>query len=569
MLDWYKRLTLLPAFEDEEQYLKAVLLRAGLLISSLVAVLIITLLIWIFGIPQTLIGWSTPILAAFFCLMNIILFIPLRRGQVRPAATIWVSVLWGLITGYLWLVAVQVNDSAAFVYPLIIFLAGLLLGGRAAILFALLCCVGVVGRVLLFELASEAISRQSHWGTAIILSAVFLLTGLLLRLAVDKLSSALRRAWLGERAQAEANRELEAARTSLATQMAEQARDLERRTRQLRVSLEFGRIAMSTRDVQTLLTQVVELMAEQLDFYHVGLFLIDAPGETGARYAVLRASNSEGGKLMLARGHRLALGKRSIVGLVAESGKPYVSPDVQQDATYFANPLLPYTRSEAALPLIIGEQVIGVLDVQSTRSNDFSAQDVGILQLWAGQLALAIQSVELSIRSQEALEAQRRAYGEISRQAWREVIGAQGQIGYLCNAQGVLSAPTDWQPEMIRVYQERQPVRSDRSTLVLPVEIRDHIEGVVRLCKEDDAGEWTEDEIALMRALTERLGVALDSARLYQETRLRAAYQQQLGEVTSRIRQTLDIETVLRTAAEQVREALGLPEVIVQLSSDK
>ncbi len=568
MLDWYKRLTLLPAFEDEEQYLKAVLLRAGLVISSLVAVLIITLLIWIFGIPQTLISWSTPILAVVFCLMSAILFIPLRRGQVRLAATIWVSVLWLLITGYLWLVAVQVNDSAAFVYPLIIFLAGLLLGGRAAILFALLCCVGVVGRVLLFKFTSEGIPLQS-WGTAIILSAVFLLTGLLLRLAVDKLSSALRRAWLGERAQAEANRELEAARALLATQMAEQARDLERRTRQLQVSLEFGRIAMSTRDVQTLLTQVVELMAKQLDFYHVGLFLIDAPGEMGARYAVLRASNSEGGKLMLARGHRLALGKRSIVGLVAESGKPYVCPDVQQDATYFANPLLPYTCSEVALPLIVGEQVIGVLDVQSTRTNDFSAQDVGILQLWAGQLALAIQSVELSIRSQEALEAQRRAYGEISRQAWREVIGAQGQIGYLCNAQGILPAPTDWQPEMIRVYQERQPVRSDRSTLVLPVEIRDHVEGVVRLCKEDDAGEWTEDEIALMRALTERLGVALDSARLYQETRLRAAYQQQLGEVTSRIRQTLDIETVLRTAAEQVREALGLPEVIVQLSSNK
>lgn len=570
MLDLYKRLTALPPFEDEEQRLRAALLRACLVSSTVVALFVVTLLILAFGVPKTWAEWSTPILAISFSMVNIILLVPLRKGRIRSTALIWLTVLGLSITGYLWLVAQQINDSAAFVYPLVIFLAGLLLGGQSAILATLFCCAGVIGQGLLFDLASHSLPfQQLYWSTVIILIAVFLLFGFLTRSAVNNLSSALQRAWQGERVQAQTNRELEAVRALLAAQMEERTRDLERRTHQVQVSIELGQIAMSVRDAQTFLDRAVELIAGRLEFYHVGIFLIETSGVAGVRYAVLRASNSEGGKLMLARGHRLEVGGQSIVGRVAERGQLYLSADVRQDTTYFANPLLPYTRSELALPLIVGEEVIGVLDVQSARPDDFSPQDVEILQLWAGQLALSIESIRSFIRSQEILDVQRRMYGEIGREAWRELIGAGGQIGYVCTAQGVLPAPTEWRPEMIRAYRERQPVHPDRSMLVLPVEIRDQIEGVVRLCKEEEDGEWTEDEIALVRALTERLGTALDSARLYQETRLRAAYQQQLGEVTSRIRQTLDIETVLRTAAEQVREALGLPEVIVQLTSSK
>ncbi|MBN1934843.1 MAG: GAF domain-containing protein [Anaerolineae bacterium] len=564
-----------PTFDDENQTRRARLLRTVLLVFGAVMMVGVPLLLVVNGLPETFIEGITIIFACVLLLLSVWLFFLLRRGRVVLAGAIFVSVLWVLITAYIWAISGLLSDGTAFIYPLIIVLSGLLLGGNAAIVFMLLSGCAVAGAVLIETLGLVSYPMTSiSWSMVVVLFSTFLLIGLLLRSAMSSLNVALERAQTNERAQIEANRQLEIIRASLEDRVAERTGVLQQRARQLEVALEVGRVAASIRNMEELFSKVTALIAERLDFYHVGIFMIDEPsGEGGLRYAVLRASNSEGGKLMLARGHRLVVGQlnaqesEGIVGHVAETGTPRIALDVGSDEVYFNNPLLPYTRSEIALPLVSGDRALGVLDVQSSKRDAFSQEDVAVLQVLADQLAVAIENAELFAQSQEALEAQRRAYGEISRQAWREAIGSQGDIGYVCSAYGVLGAADEWKPEMIQAYSQRQTIQADGATLALPIDIRDNVEGVVRLCKENDADVWTQDEIELMQSLTDQLSLALDSARLYQETQLRAAYQQQLSEVTSHIRQTLDIETVLRTAAEQVREALGLPEVVVQLTN--
>jgi two-component system NtrC family sensor kinase len=102
-------------------------------------------------------------------------------------------------------------------------------------------------------------------------------------------------------------------------------------------------------------------------------------------------------------------------------------------------------------------------------------------------------------------------------------------------------------------------------TLAAPIKVRDQIIGVLDAHKPAGAGGWSPQEIVLMETLINQLGAALESARLYRDTQSRAARERLTSEVTARIRETLDLETVLKTAVQEVRQAMGLPEVVIRL----
>ncbi|NIS83186.1 MAG: GAF domain-containing protein, partial [Anaerolineales bacterium] len=174
------------------------------------------------------------------------------------------------------------------------------------------------------------------------------------------------------------------------------------RTEQIRTASEVARDAIAIREPETLLNEVVHLISERFGFYHAGVFLVDGSGEN----AVLRAASSEGGKHMLRREHSLPVGKVGIVGYVTGTGEPRIALDVGEDAYHFANPDLPDTRSEMALPLRSGEEIIGALDVQSTEANAFTEEDLMVLQTMSDQLAVAIENARLL--EDQALLAERR-----------------------------------------------------------------------------------------------------------------------------------------------------------------
>jgi GAF domain-containing protein/HAMP domain-containing protein len=162
------------------------------------------------------------------------------------------------------------------------------------------------------------------------------------------------------------------------------------RTAQLRASAEVGRAATSTLDLQQLLMQVADLITDRFGFYYASVFLLD---ETNHR-AVLRAATGEAGQTLLARSHSLPVDDQSMVGTTIITGQPRIALDVGQGAVRFANPLLPNTRSEIALPLRVGARTLGALDVQSKEEGAFDESSTEVLQAMADQIAVALLNAE-------------------------------------------------------------------------------------------------------------------------------------------------------------------------------
>jgi GAF domain-containing protein/HAMP domain-containing protein len=330
----------------------------------------------------------------------------------------------------------------------------------------------------------------------------------------------------------------------------QQVSSLERRARYQEATAAVARGVASMLDLEDLLSRTVTQVSGQLGFYHTGVFLLDPTGE----WAELRAASSEGGKRMLVRRHRLPVAEEGIVGYVASRGEARVASDIGEDAAYFDNPDLPETRSEVALPLRARGEILGVLDVHSKEREAFTEEDVAVLQTLADQVATAISNARLFGQVQEALEAERRAYGEMSLTAWAEALRGRGAVGYHCDADAIVPVT-----ESVKVEDDGLPA------LDIPITVHDQVIGTIRARKPKDTGEWTAEETDLMAALVEQLGLALESARLYQDTQRRAAHERLVGEMAARMRETLDVDTVLQTAIRSMGETLDIAEVEVRM----
>ncbi|MBN1935753.1 MAG: response regulator, partial [Anaerolineae bacterium] len=175
-------------------------------------------------------------------------------------------------------------------------------------------------------------------------------------------------------------------------------RNAERRARLLEAGARVGRSITSILNLDELFGAIVDTLVGEFDLYYAGVFLLNDAGEM----AVLRAGSGESGQKMLEKGHNLRVGGQSMIGTATASGQARIAPDVSQDPAHAPNPLLPLTRAEIALPLKIGKQVIGALDVQSTRVGDFSEDDLTTLQIMADQLAIAINNAQLLARLEAA-----------------------------------------------------------------------------------------------------------------------------------------------------------------------
>ncbi|MBP9025539.1 MAG: Cache 3/Cache 2 fusion domain-containing protein [Phycisphaerae bacterium] len=345
---------------------------------------------------------------------------------------------------------------------------------------------------------------------------------------------------------------------SLETQVAERTRDLTRRSTYLAGTAEVARVVNQILDVELLLEQVVELIRESFNLYYVGLFLADDVHE----WAILRAGTGEAGRRMLARQHRIRIGE-GMIGWSIAHAQPRIALEVGEDAVRLATSELPDTRSEAALPLRSRGRVLGAISVQSDQSAAFDESVIAVLQIMADQVAVALDNARLFTQAQEALEAERRAYGNLTQQAWLETLRARTERGYRCDPAGV--HPLEAPPLASTGISFAQPIREDPLTVALPLQIREQLVGLVRLRKPQDAAAWGPEELAVVASITEQLSMALESARLYQESQSRAQQERLVGEITARIRETLDLERMLRIAAEELRTRLGLERLVVHL----
>lgn len=555
MLTWIKRILKPPVFEgDEEKTRIARLLNSVLLV--LLAIMALHIMLALFY-PDPVFVLST---AGAIGLVTIVALWLMRRGYVRAAAFLLVAMLWGILV----IVAVLFGgyeSPALFGQIVVVVIAAMFLRGRGAFAFAILTMVFSLVLALAQEndLLPPPLDTTPPMFMWISLSIFVLTTAALQQFVTGGLREALHRA-RGYAA------ELEKQRASLEDMVAERTDDLVRRTRYLEATTVIARDAASVLDLQEQLVRVVNLVSGQFGFYHTGIFLLDPSGE----WVVLQAASSEGGQRMLAHGHRLRLGV-GVIGHAAELGEPRIALDVGEDAMFFDSPDLPNTRSEIALPLRARGEVIGVLDVQSAEPAAFDDEDVAVLQTLADQVAVAISNVRLFEQAQAAVAAERRAYGEMSRAAWREMLRTQLDLSFLSNREDTVLAGDLWRPEMKTALRtgETTPGDGNTNTLAIPIKVRGQIVGVVDGRKPDGRGEWTPEEVELLEALTSQLNVALEGARLYHDAQRLAARERVIGQVTGRMREPLELEAVLETAVSEIRQALGLDELVVRLTAPR
>lgn len=336
---------------------------------------------------------------------------------------------------------------------------------------------------------------------------------------------------------------------------------IEERTNLLEVSAEIGRAASSILDPERLISRVVHLIGERFGYYYTAIFLVDETGE----WAELKDATGEAGQLLKARQHRLKVGGASMVGSAIATRQGRIALDVDDATVRFANPLLPLTRSEIALPLLAGDRAIGALDVQSTKEAAFSEHDIDTLQNMANQVAIAIQNARLYQQQQQQLEEITRLNRFIMRQNWQSYQeSARFTFQYKDNRLVQLPAPEI--PHVKDAVEQQEPVYSQKdgkAALTLPIVLRGNFLGVLHL--QSSQPEWSKDELTIIDSVLQQAALALENARLITETQQRAEQEKMVSEITTRIRQTLDLETILQTTAHEVRQALQLAEVEVQI----
>lgn len=337
--------------------------------------------------------------------------------------------------------------------------------------------------------------------------------------------------------------ELNQVMTGLEDTIEKRTKDLQQRATQLEASAVVARDAAEVRDLSTLLETTVQLVPEKFGYYHCGIFLLDEAG----KFAVLQAANSEGGKKMLERGHRLQVGRVGVVGYCAGTGNPRIAQDVGADVNYYANPDMPDTRSEMALPLVVRGQRIGVLDIQSTKPNAFREADIEILQVLADQLALAIDNTRLLEASQKALDELQVLYGRQASRAWQDKL-ANEQITYAYDSTGLTRSGA------VRTKADG----TSTAQISRPISFRGQVIGELDFLRDAEDGKWTDEEAKLIEEILEQTALALENARLVQQIRLRSDQIRLLQEITAMAASILDEGELLEQVADKLRTSLQL-----------
>jgi GAF domain-containing protein len=322
------------------------------------------------------------------------------------------------------------------------------------------------------------------------------------------------------------------------------------------------------------MNQAVDLICNRFGLSYVGLFLVEEQDESSGVQAVLRANAGPAEQPLPEPGIRLPIDETSMIGWSIAYGQARVATEAQADAVSLAQAEPAETRSEATLPLRSRGQVIGALSVQHTQPGAFDPATVVILQTMVDQVAIALDNARLFAERQVALESAQRAYGELSREAWQEILSARRDLGFRSGEQGMDRADDVWRPEMDRALRTGQIVRGDGrgsdggSSLAVPIKVRGEIVGVLDTYKPPGAGDWTREEIALLEAIATQLDSALESARLYQDTQRRAAREQAIRQVTEEMRRAVDVEAILQNTVSQLTRALGVPRAYVRLGTE-
>lgn len=332
----------------------------------------------------------------------------------------------------------------------------------------------------------------------------------------------------------------------LEKRIGERTQELERKTNLLNAASIVTHQTATLQDLDRLLNRTASLISEQFACYHVGVYLVNQRED----YVTLQATSSKEGKKLLEQGYRLRIGAEGIIGYVAAEKKPRISLDVEKDIVLFNSPELAETRSELALPLIAHNRIVGVLDLQSTEVSMFSYDEIEIFQSMADQIAIAIENTRLLYENQLVISQLEIISNEHTRQNWKSKIAGQKQIV---------------QYTATGIHQAEKSSTKGKNILDIPVMLRGQKIGSITLQRKAEFQKWTAQEESIASEVATQTALALENVRLIESTRERVNREQVISNISNRVRETLDLDIVLRTCAREIQRTLNLQEAEVRL----
>ena len=525
--------------------------KAAILHAFLISMLIITALYSVI----ILLTSESPVLGLALVgtvqLFTISSYVALKRGYVEAISFIFVLFLWLLLSTATVLFGDPINPLLASLI-LVVFSAGQLISNRAAAAYAILSVIFAI--ILLLLSRNMTLTQYLEMDDVTFISRMsifFILMSFFSFIANRTTVVAFQQVQEAEKALTQSNQELKEIQVYLEQTVEERSHQLERRNRYLEAAALVANKSVSILNLEELLENIAKEVSEQFGFYHVGIFLIDQKRE----WAVLRAASSIGGKRMIARNHRLEVGRQGMVGFVTSVGKARIAQDIELDRIHSVTQELPDTRSEMTLPMKARGEIIGALDIQESSPNAFTDEDIAVLQTMTDQIALAVENIRLFDQTKTSLEDVQRIFGEYNEQAWAETL-----------QKNILPSYRYFGGSVSLLSEETASIIKD-GAISIPVKVRGLTIGMIEISKEDTGNDWNQEEIRLLEALSEQIGIALDSARLFNETQLRATTEHLIGQINSQLWETMDINSILKNAAENLRESLSLPELTIRTTS--
>ncbi len=555
-----------PIYDQDDKNFRAKFINA--FAWSVIGLLLLAMAPHIFGAAK---NFSIAIYSGLIVVMLLALFL-LRRGKVEAGGAIIIVLGW-LGVSIQAFTADGVKDVIIVAFIALGLLASIIVNWRIGGVVILSGIIVIWGLALLQVNDYFVPSSQDPIAFARDLSFVFIAITVLVYFSTKSLRDAIQRATTSEKNLLISNEQLKELNQSLENRVESRTAELtianarnERRARQFEAIAQVARATTSIHDENTLLSRLAQVISEQFGFYHVGIFLLDEEHQQ----AVLRASNSEGGRKMLARRHHLKIGHAGIVGHVAASGTPRIALDVELDAAFKDNPDLPETHSELALPLKAGDQIIGVLDVQSKEVNAFKSEDTEILYILADQVAIAIQNARAHDATQRLLDEAQKASAAYIKETWRLLQSQEKKIGYLVSDNLVKPLERFVSTHYFNKVLSQGEVlmeNGNTATLAIPIRLRDEVVGVMDI-QVATGHEWDPDEVDIAKAVADRLSLALETATLLESTQRRAEIERLTADISGKVSASINLRNVLQTAVEELGNVLPGSDIVIQFSSD-
>ncbi|RPJ02496.1 MAG: GAF domain-containing protein [Chloroflexi bacterium] len=350
----------------------------------------------------------------------------------------------------------------------------------------------------------------------------------------------------------------------------------------IRIGQEIYSSQFERLDLETFAQRIAESLQRHLPaIEHLQIYIISGDGQR----AVLRAATGAVGQKLLEREYQVDVGGLSVVGRVALNRHDLLLPDFAQEQIHKPHALLADMRTEFAIPLMVNDRVIGVLDTYSTRPGAFSAGDITLLRAVAVQLTMALDSLQLydeaqrSLRENQALfqqtqsnlrEIERLNY-QLTGRAWSEYLRLQSDSTamMLDLDSGQITPDAEWTPTLHEAAAHRQVItiiQDGERRVALPITVRNEVIGAMEFELDADS-TLPEGVLELCEAVGQRLGLAMETRRLFDETQRAVQREGLINDINSDLQAATGVDVILQRAAQHLSDALNARQVSIRLGT--